>query len=340
MIDEAVLERALRDEADEYPIPPDGPADILAIAEETRERRPRRAPWLAAAAVVVAVTFGFQLVRQGGGFDGLPNTRSGGGSGSALTASDAGTKNAPDTASWTTAGDTVAKEQSYDMAAGGALDPKVVRTGEVWVEVGKDRARAVLDEAARIARAHGGFVASSEAAFGEGGNHGGSVVLRVPVKDFDAVVAEVGRLGTVRQSQTRGEDVGGQITDNAARLRSLTATRAQLQTLLARAKDVSEVLAVQERMSDVQTQIEQIQGRLAALEDSTTYGTVRLTLVAPGSPEERGGFSKAWHDAVDGFVGGFESLLGASGTIAFALILLATVLILGRAAYRRWFRLV
>ena len=70
----------------------------------------------------------------------------------------------------------------------------------------------------------------------------GTVTLRVPAADLDKVIAEIGALGSVVSSDVRGEDVTGEVTDVEARLRSLTATRAQLQALLARAKDVGEVL--------------------------------------------------------------------------------------------------
>lgn len=329
MIDEALLERLLAEEAATYNTPPDGPERVLAAsyaAPPRRSRQSRRAPRLAAAAVVlIAVAFGVPLVQGGGGRGGIS------------TSAPEGTRARVDSLAYD-------KDASTSGGAGtpGGLgekagaDAKVVRTGDLSLEVPKARVADTVRAASAVAAKYGGYVSdsSSETA----GEHPvGSVTVRVPVAAFDAAFADLGRLGDVRESGTKGEDVTEQVADTAARLRSLTATRGQLETLLARAKDVGEVLAVQQRMTEVQTQIEQLQAKQKTLADSTSYGTLRV-VVQPPDAGERSGFAKAWHDAVDGFVGGFEWLVAASGSIAFALILSGVLLLLGRAAYRYWVR--
>jgi hypothetical protein len=213
-----------------------------------------------------------------------------------------------------------------------------VRTGEVSVEVPRDKVAAALRDLVRLAAAHRGFVAASSSST-DGDSPTGNVTLRVPVADFDAVVDEVGRYGRVLGSTSTGEDVGDEVADVAARLKTLVATRAQLQALLARAKDVGEVLAVQTRVTEVQTQIEQLQAKQASLADRTTYGTLRVDVLSPGARQaEPSGFRRAWRNAVDGFVGGFEALVAASGTLAFLLLVGGVLLLLARLAYRAFVR--
>ena len=326
MIDEIVLERALRAEAETYALPEGGPEAIRTAAARraTRRAAPRRGrhrAWVAAAAAVAAVGIG---VVAGGG---------------------SGTERHLPTSAPAVQGKSGYLMDSDASGAGGGVsapnapsppDARVVRTGDVAVEV-RDVPDAV-GALARLAGARRGFVAQSRVE-GDPDSPAGSVTVRVPVAEFDAAVAEASRLGRVVSSSTGGVDVSGEVTDVEARLRSLTAARSQLQTLLARARSVGEVLAVQQRLTETQTQIEQLQAKQASLEDRTTYGTLRVSLHEPGAiEEERTGFAKAWHDAVDGFVGAAEGLVAASGTIAFVLLVLGVLALLLRPLYRAWVR--
>lgn len=343
MIDEAVLERALRDEAATYDPPPGGPDRILNAYASSGGPRPgvpvRRVKkgWLVAAAGVAFVLA-------------LPSLGRLAPSGPA--ASRSSTSNGPGLVSNGTQRGSL--DSQYDDATGGSGDggtpdtpkapgadsAKVIRTGTIAIEVPRDRVATVLRDLPGVAAAHRGYVAESSSR-SSGDDAGGYVTLRVPVADFDRVAAEVSRLGTVRTSTANGEDVTDQVTDVAARLKSLTATRAQLQTLMAKAKDVGEILAVQSRITDVQTQIEQLQAKQASLADKTSYGTLRVEVAVSGTlkePHQPSGFGKAWRTARDAFVGGFEGLVAASGTIAFLLLLGAALVFLGRLAYRVFVR--
>ena len=318
MIDEAVLERLLRDEAETYDVPEGGEAGVLADAAEYEGRRgPRWVGWVAAAAAVVAVAVGVPLTAGDDG--GSPSA----GRGGVFLAND-------------DAGKTVGGGSEYGGGTVAPEDPAVVRTGEIGLEVPRSRVADTLLRARRVAAARGGFVAESDSTT-DGDHPVGAVTIRVPVKEFDTAVEELSRLGDVRYSGTRGEDVTAEVTDVAARLESLVATRAQLRTLLARATDVADVLAVQQRLTETQTQIEQLQAKQESLAERTTYGTVHVTVSPPGGTDPEG-FAGAWEDARDGFTGGFRGLLAASGTIAFALVVGLVLLLAGRAAYRYWLR--
>lgn len=337
MIDELELERLLHDEADAYDLPPGGPEAILDEATDYEDHRSRLRwmPWMGAAAGVVAVAVALSMAARGGPMTGGSDSAPASAPGYNTTVSEAGSKS---DYGFTGGGEGGAGGGANDLRYGdpGETDPAVVRTGSVLITVPKARVADTLREAARIAGARGGFVADSNAETASD-TPSGFVTVRVPVKEFEATVEQLSRLGDVRSASTQGEDVTDQVTDTAARLKSLGATRDQLRALLARAKDVGEVLAVQQRMTDVQTQIEQLQAKQEALADRTAYGTVRLSVQPPGGGE-RTGFAKSWHDAVDGFVGGFEGLVAASGAIAFVLVVGGVLLVAGRRAYRYWLR--
>lgn len=334
MIDEQVLERALAAEADTYVPPPDGPAAILAqagvrpepgvtAAGAARRARTGRRWSTALAGAAAMVVVGTLAVSAVSGRSSLDIGESMNGLTAPSAKYDAGSGSGG-------AGD-VASEREVLGETDGA---KVVRTADVALEVPRDRVPATLTELSRLASVHRGFVSGSSSATTREAPYG-TVTLRVPTGDLETVLAAIGRLGTVVSSDSRGEDVTGEVTDVEARLRSLTAARSQLQALLARAKTVGEVLAVQEQVTEVQTQIEQLQGRQKSLADRTTYATVTVSVTRTGGHDaEREGFAKAWRSAVDGFVGGFQWLVASSGTIAFLLIVGGVLLFVGRKAYR------
>lgn len=335
MIDEDVLERLLRDEAQTYDPPADGPARIERLAAESAEGRgSRRVTWLAATAAAAAAVVG--LLAWGPS----SSTWDGGGGGTTSGA----LKPARDDLLLEDrdgTGGAAAPGAGQPSPAPGAGAAHVVRTGEVTVEVADGRVATALRDATRIATRLGGYVSESQ---GETASDepSGFVTMRVPVASFDQAVEEAGRLGEIRRSTTRGQDVSDQVTDTAARLRSLRAARGQLQTLLSRATTVGEVLAVQDKLNDVQTQIEQLQARQASLTDRTTFGTVKVEVVTEGTeaPEPKNGFARAWDDAVDAFVGGFQGLVRASGTLAFVLVVGGVLFLLARHLYRAWMRTV
>jgi hypothetical protein len=344
VIDESVLERALRDEAGTYDPPDRGPERILDAYAASGGPRPgvpvRRVKkgWLVAAAGVAFVLALPSLGRLAPSSSTKSDTSAGS---PALRPDPAGQQqrgSLDSTADEQTGGTGGGAEQP---AAPGTDSAKVIRTGTVAIEVPRDRVSGVLRDLPGIAAAHRGYVAESSSR-SSGDDAGGYVTLRVPVADFDRVAAEVSRLGTVRTSTANGEDVTDQLTDTAARLKSLTATRGQLQSLMARAKDVGEVLAVQAKITEVQTQIEQLEAKQASLADKTSYGTLRVEVAVSGALKPPGrepaGFGKAWRTARDAFVGGFEGLVAASGTLAFLLLLGTALVFLGRLAYRAFVR--
>lgn len=223
---------------------------------------------------------------------------------------------------------------AIDLAAGA----RVVKTGSIDLAVSRDRVAETIDRAAGLAAANGGFVADRHS----DGNHehpSGSVTLRVPNDRFEAAVSQAAELGAVLASQQAGRDVTSDYVDVEARLHALEATRQQFETLLAKASTIPDILAVEDRISALQVQIEQLQGQQRVLDDQTTYAALVITVsdqaAAPARPTARTGFAKAWHDARRGFSSAWEKVLAGSGLAAFWLLVAAAISTLALALRRR-----
>jgi len=123
------------------------------------------------------------------------------------------------------------------------------------------------------------------------------------------------------------------------RLKALVATRDRLSAVLAQAATVGDILAVQDRITQVQTQIEQLQGQQQVLADQASMATLAITLGEPGStvtepePDHEGGLGQAWDTARRRFGDGIEGLVAWSGPLAIVLIVAAILCGLGRLGW-------
>ena len=223
------------------------------------------------------------------------------------------------------------------VAALPVLGTKVIKTAQVSLTVRPGTFQQRFQQATVIAGSHGGFVASSGTS--EGKLRSGSLLLRVPARDFESALGEIRRLGRVRSQSLSGEDVTGRIVDLQARLRNWEAQEAVLLRLMAKARTIEDSIVVQRQLQEVQLQIEQIKGQLGALEDQTEFSTISVSLseagFVPPKEEPKGlSFGRAWDLAVSGFVAVFAAVLVGLGYLV-PILLLGAALAASVLAYRR-----
>jgi hypothetical protein len=222
---------------------------------------------------------------------------------------------------------------------------KIEQTGTLGLAVGRGRLARTMTQLTALAGAYGGFVANSQtqSGAGAGGAPYGSVTLQVPVQSFSAVLRQAQALGRTSGLTTKATDVTGQYVDLQSRIAALQDSRQQYLTILAKATTVGDVLAVQEQLDGIQSQIEQLQGQLQVLSSETSYSTLTVTVnegtpPPPPGPLPESGLVRAWHDSVGGFVAGVEGLVRLAGPVLFALVCLGVLLVGGRALWRRYQR--
>lgn len=124
----------------------------------------------------------------------------------------------------------------------------------------------------------GGFVVSVQT-YGSGDLMQSTVVVRVPAARFEEALSGVeGLAKKVLSRSVSGDDVTEEYVDLESRLRNLEATRDRMLDLLARAEKVEDALRVNEALTDVQGQIEQIKGRMQYLKQSAAMSTITAEL--------------------------------------------------------------
>ncbi len=103
-----------------------------------------------------------------------------------------------------------------------------------------------------------------------------SLVVRVPEQLFDAALKRFSKLGEVQSASTSSEDVTAQYVDLRARLRHYRAVERRLLGFLSETTNVNQMLAVQDRIDEVQLTIEELSAQLKSLREITTYGTLSV----------------------------------------------------------------
>jgi hypothetical protein len=219
---------------------------------------------------------------------------------------------------------------------------RVEEIGTVQLSVGGKHFQSTLTQLTDFATTDGGFVSSTQSHIGSKVTHSystGTIVLQVPERNFTMLVNQVRHAGVATSVSTSATDVTGQYVDLQARISALQVSRTQYLTIMTRTTSIGGILAVQDQLNTIQSEIEQLQGQLGLLNSETTYATLTVSLSQAGHlvatpPHSRNGVNKAWHDSVHGFAAGVEWLIRIAGPLLFALLLLAALVLLGRWTWR------
>jgi hypothetical protein len=182
------------------------------------------------------------------------------------------------------------------------LGNRIVRTATVDLEVGKDRLNDTINRATDVVTRAKGIYVGSSTSVPDGAPATGQVTFRVPVDAFEPVLRELKALGTYRGEQSTTEDVTNQYVDLSGQLAAWRAQERVYLRLLDRAKSIADVIAVQNQLQQVQSNIERLQGQLDHLEDQSSFSTIVLQLSEPGAAAARpaGRLGRAWATAVNG----------------------------------------
>jgi Domain of unknown function (DUF4349) len=216
------------------------------------------------------------------------------------------------------------------------LGNRIARTATVVLEVDEGQLDETINKASdAVVKAKGIYVGSSTSV-PSGEPASGQVSFRVPVDAFESVLRELKGLGTYRGEQSSTEDVTNQYVDLNGQLAAWRAQERVYLRLLDRARSVTDVIAVQNQLQQVQSNIERLQGQLDQLEDQSSFSTIVLQISEPGAAagEPQGRLARAWATAVNGL-----GVMAAAALVAviwaIPVAILAGLVLLGLRTLRR-----
>ena len=121
----------------------------------------------------------------------------------------------------------------------------------------------------------------------------GELHVRVPADKLEAALKQIKSVAiSVSNERLVATDVTRQYTDNAARMHSLQAEEQQYLQILKQAKSIQDILDVTEHLTEVRTQIEQLQGEINVMSHDIAMSAVAIML-SQNAPE--GGLLGSWH---------------------------------------------
>ena len=155
----------------------------------------------------------------------------------------------------------------------------IVRTGSLALEV-KDVDATLLQARARIVGL-GGYVSNSERT-SSSDYPTALITYRIPAARWDEALDALKGLSTkVVTEQTKAVEVTGQVLDLGARIDNLRATERALQAIMAQATKISDILDVQNQLTSVRGEIEQLSTQKAHLAEQAALGTLAVTYALP-----------------------------------------------------------
>ena len=185
-----------------------------------------------------------------------------------------------------------------------AAERLVVKSGELTLRV--DDALASQQQAIRVTKGLGGFVANSTNSTYERGLPSASLTLRVPSKQFETAMEQLAAIegaAEIVSRSTTGEDVTAQVADVEARLKVLRGEEEQYLEILKATRKIGEVLAVKERLSQVRQEIESYDAQRKVMRDQAALSTIEATFLqrpSVGVPEgPKNWANDAWSRAVN-----------------------------------------
>jgi hypothetical protein len=215
---------------------------------------------------------------------------------------------------------------------------RIIKTASLLLEVKPKRFSQTYQEAIQIVEKYNGFVARSETSKAEGRLVRGQFIIRIPANKFEEALAELKQIGKLEKIEIRGDDISEEYVDLESRLRNWRAQEAVLLSLMQKAKTVSESIAVQESLSRVQLEIEQITGRLRYLDNQTNYATINLSLAEPQvivAKRDKYGFKKAFSLAIKAFATTVNGLIILCGYVLPLILIGVPALIFYRKFIRK-----
>lgn len=165
------------------------------------------------------------------------------------------------------------------------LNPeKIIYSADATIETTEfDATVAALDA---MIESYGGWVESSSVngakyssiSKGSRTNRNASYTVRVPNGKFNEMMSELSSLGNIPYSHVYTENVTSQYYDTQARLETYQAQEKRLTELLEKAETVTDVIEIENELTEVRYRIESLQTSLRGWDRRVSWSTLYLTI--------------------------------------------------------------
>ena len=222
-------------------------------------------------------------------------------------------------------------------------DRKLIKTVEIDAET--EQYDALVTDLESKITALGGYMESRCTGTYGKSRRWSNMTIRIPAENLSGFVAHVTQEANVLSTSEQTLDVTLQYSDTETKIAALKTEQARLMELLAGANNLSEILEIEARLSDVTYELERYESQKRGYDNQITYATIHLSIeeVAVLTPVEEPtvwsristGFRDSLQGVGDGFVDLFVYLIAGSPYIAVCGAVLALVILLARKQSRK-----
>ena len=169
-------------------------------------------------------------------------------------------------------------------------DQKIIKNAAITLEV--QEVFSALNQVTLLSSQYGGYVMNSRSWYEQDYPHA-TYSFAVPVERFEEAIEQVRRLGKVLNETTNTQDVTDQYVDLEARIRNQEATAERIRGFLDETRTVDEALRVNQQLSQVEEQLEQLKGQRNALGQRAAFSTITVEF-SPAIPNAGARLGSAW----------------------------------------------
>lgn len=153
-------------------------------------------------------------------------------------------------------------------------DKKIIKTGNIVLEL--NNYTAYNNQIHKSVKSFGAYISQEEQALSDDKSEN-SIVIKVPVENFDDLVNSIGGDSIkVIDKRISSQDVTSEVVDTKARIEAKKIVRQQYLELMRQAKNMKDILDVQTEINTIQEEIESAAGRVNYLVHQSAYSTVNL----------------------------------------------------------------
>lgn len=197
-------------------------------------------------------------------------------------------------------------------------DAKMIYTADLTVET------TAFDDAAaglrQLVEGMGGYFETASV-YNYGGDYRSAYyTIRVPAEQYQTLLAQVGQLCHIVRQEESSRNISEQYYDTESRLVTQQTKLERLQTLLAQAESMEDIITIESAISDTELAIEQLTGTLRSYDALVDYATVNVSLdevyKLSNVEEPPQGFASRMSAA---FASGWNGFVDVLETVAMAL---------------------
>lgn len=217
---------------------------------------------------------------------------------------------------------------------------KLIKT--VYMNVETENLDAALADVESKVLTLGGYIEYSDIYNGnryDAASRRANLNVRIPAKNLDTFVNIVSSATNVVSKNMNVSDVTLEYVDVEARKDSLVAEQKRLIELMASAENIEDIISIEERLSNIEYEIDSAERRLRTFDNKVDYSTVSLDIsevVKYTNTEEKSrferiteGFTESVSDVYEGILDFFvDFVIAIPYLIVIAIVVIAIVLII------------